>query len=228
MSLLEEIKENITNVFLWTDSKTVLNHLRNEDRNFGVFVAHRINEMRNATTFDYWHYVPTEENIADFTTRCQEFPRLINNKNWFYEPDFLEAFELNTFDNSPVLQNNLMNIKNVNVITKSKYGGSSNEIEMSWTYYSFLPKLVRHISWILKPKRYWMIWKKGEKDRENFTQLSTKDTHNGLETIKIAQHQSFPLQIANLLSQKGIKCNSNILSSSPFIDKKISYVLEKD
>ena len=67
-----------------------------------------------------------------------------------------------------------------------------------------------------------MIWKRGEKDRENFTQLSTKDTQNGLETIKIAQHQSFPLEIANLLSQKGINYNSKILSLSPFIDKKIS------
>ena len=83
MSLLEQIKENITNVFLWTDSRTILNYLRNEDRNFGVFVAHRINEIRNATTFDDWHYVPTEENIADFTTRYQEFPRLISKKNWF-------------------------------------------------------------------------------------------------------------------------------------------------
>ena len=77
-----------------------------------------------------------------------------------------------------------MNIKDVN-ITKSKYGGSSNEIEMSWTYYLSLPKLVRHISWILKSKRYWMILERGGQDRENFTQLSTKDTLNGLETIKI-------------------------------------------
>ena len=118
VSLLEEIKENITKIFLWTDSKTVLNYLRNEDGNFGVFVAHRVNEIRNHTTFDEWHYVPTEEHIADFTTRYQEFPRLINTKNWFYGPDFLQAFEFNIFDNGPVLQNNLMNIKDVNIVTK--------------------------------------------------------------------------------------------------------------
>ena len=154
LSLLEEIKENITNVFLGTDSKTVLNYLRNKDRNFGVFVAHRINEIRNGTTFDYWHYVLTEENIAGFTTRYQEYPWLINNKNWFYVPDFFEAFQFDTFDNSTVLQNNLMNTKDVNIIMKSKYGGSSNEIEISWTCYSLLPKLVPRISWILKSKRY--------------------------------------------------------------------------
>ena len=74
-----------------------------------------------------------------------------------------------------------------------------------------------------------MIWKRGGKGRENFPQLSTKDTHNGLETlIKIAQHQSFPLEIANLLSQRSITCNSKILLLSPSIDEKISYVLEED
>lgn len=50
-------------------------------------------------------------------------------------------------------------------------------------YYSSLPKLVRHISWILKLKRNWLKWKTGEKGRENLRQLSTKDTRNGLETL---------------------------------------------
>ena len=99
VSLLQEIKENITKAFLWTGSKTVLNYWRNEDKHF----AHRFNEIRNHTTSDDWHYVPTEENIANFTTRYHEFLRLINNKNWFYGPGFLQAFKFNTFDNSPVL-----------------------------------------------------------------------------------------------------------------------------
>ena len=114
-----------------------------------------------------------------------------------------------------------MNIKSVNIITKSKYDGSSNEIEVNWTYYSLLPKLIRRISLFFNLKRNLMIWKREEKGRENFTQLSTKDTHNGLETlIKIVQPQSFPSEIANLLSQRSIDCNSKILSLSPFVNKK--------
>ena len=43
--------------------------------------------------------------------------------------------------------------------------------------------------------------KKREKDKENFTQLSTKDTNNSLETLtKIALHQSLSLELSNLLS----------------------------
>ena len=70
----------------------------------------------------------------------------MNNKNCFYGPNILQAFEFDTFE--LVLQNNLMNIEDVKILTKSKDGDSSNEIEINWTYYSTLPKLVRHISWI--------------------------------------------------------------------------------
>ena len=154
---------------------------------------------------------------------------MLNNKNWFYGPHFLQDFEFNILDKCSVLQNKLMNIKDVNIITKSKYDGSSNEIEINWAYYSSLPKLIPHISWILRLKRNWTIWKRGEKGRENLTQLSTKDTYNGLETlIKIAHHQSFSLEIVKFLSQRVINCNSKILSLPPFTDKKISYVLEED
>ena len=154
---------------------------------------------------------------------------MLNNKNWFYGPHFLQDFEFNILDKCSVLQNKLMNIKDVNIITKSKYDGSSNEIEINWAYYSSLPKLIPHISWILRLKRNWTIWKRGEKGRENLTQLSTKDTYNGLETlIKIAHHQSFSLEIVKFLSQRVINCNSKILSLPPFTDKKISYVLEVD
>ena len=121
---------------------------------------------------------------------------MLNNKNWFYRPHFLQDFEFNILDKCSVLQNKLMNIKDVNIITKSKYDGSNNEIEINWTYYSSLPKLIPHINWILRLKLNWTIWKRGEKGRENLTQLSTKDTYNGLETlIKIAHHQSFSLEI---------------------------------
>ena len=94
------LKKNITKVFLWADSKTILNYLENAGRNFGVFVAHRDNEIHNHTIPDDWHYIPTEQNVADFTTRHHEFLQLTNIKNWFYGPDFLQAFEFNTFDNN--------------------------------------------------------------------------------------------------------------------------------
>ena len=37
------------NTFLWTDLKIVLNYLNNNDTNFGVYIAHQINEIRQQT-----------------------------------------------------------------------------------------------------------------------------------------------------------------------------------
>ena len=51
-------------------------------------------------------------------------------------------------------------------------------------------------------------------------------TNNGLETlIKIAQHQSFPMEMSNLLSKGSTNCNSKIVLLSPFSgEKKVLYV----
>ena len=43
ITIVNEIPIEKGNTLLWTDSKTVLNYLNNNDTNFGVYKAHRIN-----------------------------------------------------------------------------------------------------------------------------------------------------------------------------------------
>lgn len=141
------------------------------------------------------------------------------DKNWFYGPDFLEVFEFNTFYDNPALQNNLINAKYISIITKSKDYGSSTAVETNLTNYLSFPKLVRQVSWILKIKRNWLIWKTGGKER--FTELNTNDANNDLETlVKITQNHSFPLEMSNLLSQRSINCQCKMLLLFSFIDEK--------
>ena len=45
-TLIEEINLEIKEVFFWCDFKMVLSYIRNEHSNFGVYVAHRINEIQ--------------------------------------------------------------------------------------------------------------------------------------------------------------------------------------
>ena len=57
-----------------TDSKLVFSHyLQNEDRNFGIFVSHRVNEILEKTKLNKRNYVSSESNIADKTSRYQTF-----------------------------------------------------------------------------------------------------------------------------------------------------------
>ena len=68
-SIVREIPIEKWNTFLWTDSKIVLNYLNNKDTNFGVYVAHRINEFRQSADPDNCCYIKTKQNPADHTTR---------------------------------------------------------------------------------------------------------------------------------------------------------------
>ena len=47
-TIVNEIRVEKRNTFLWKDSKIVLSYLNN-DTNFGVYIAHPINEIRQST-----------------------------------------------------------------------------------------------------------------------------------------------------------------------------------
>ena len=67
---IAELKINVDNVYFYSDSKTVINYIRNNYSNFGVFVAHRIHEIRNISETKQWYYVRPKLNVADDATRC--------------------------------------------------------------------------------------------------------------------------------------------------------------
>ena len=48
-TILEEVKLQVEAVFLWCDSKTMINYINNEKTNFGVFIAHRVNKIRDSS-----------------------------------------------------------------------------------------------------------------------------------------------------------------------------------
>ena len=43
--ITKEFKIPIKETFMWTDSKIILHYLQNEDRNFRIYVSHRVNEI---------------------------------------------------------------------------------------------------------------------------------------------------------------------------------------
>ena len=71
--ILDEVKLEIKSVYFWCDSKTVINYLKNETTNFGVYIAHRVNEIRRSSSIEDWYYVPTKLNVTDDLTRFTGF-----------------------------------------------------------------------------------------------------------------------------------------------------------
>ena len=128
--ILDEIKLGIKSVHFWCDSKTVINYLKNETTNFGVYIAHRVNEIRRRSSMEDWYYVPTELNAADDLTRFTGFQTLTIQLWWCTGPEFLlqdniKSVHLNLTKTASVTLDELTNPfvqleSNADKITKNK------------------------------------------------------------------------------------------------------------
>ena len=88
-SLREELEyDQITKVF-YTDSQVVLGYIKNDARRFHVFVANRVQQIRENSTPDQWKYIETNENPADESSRGLSPQYLVNNSRWLRGPPFL-------------------------------------------------------------------------------------------------------------------------------------------
>ena len=108
--IVEETKCELKEVHLWTDSKIVINYIKNEITNFGVFIAHHINEIRNNSTVNKQHYVSTKDNFADDLTRYKGFDSLQNASRWCNGLDVLH----NNLENQEIVNVNTISTKDKN------------------------------------------------------------------------------------------------------------------
>ena len=68
--IIEYTQANVENIFLWSDSKTVLNCIQNQETNFANYIVHRIDEIRGNTNIGQWSYICSSSNVADDATKC--------------------------------------------------------------------------------------------------------------------------------------------------------------
>ena len=73
----------------WTDSKVVLGYLNNEARRFHVFVANRVQQIRDETSPEQWRYVEGKENPADEASRGLTTREFLDSERWLSGPSFL-------------------------------------------------------------------------------------------------------------------------------------------
>ena len=79
-----DIKEHF-----WTDSKIVLGYVNNDAKRFHVYVANRVQQIRDVTNPSSWLYVSTDVNPADHASRGLSASQLLQGSNWLTGPPFL-------------------------------------------------------------------------------------------------------------------------------------------
>lgn len=100
--LKEELELQVDKEYYWTDSQVVLGYINNEARRFHVFVANRVQRIREVTDPAQWYYVNTDQNPADHASRGLSVKDLIQS-NWLKGPEFLWERELVASEFSPEL-----------------------------------------------------------------------------------------------------------------------------
>ena len=80
--------EDVNEIF-WTDSKVVLGYISNDAKRFHVYVANRVQQIRDYTTVDQWRYISSEPNPADDVSRGLDVEELVQHWRWWNGPQFL-------------------------------------------------------------------------------------------------------------------------------------------
>ena len=84
-----ELDDPVDSETYWTDSTTVLKYIRNEAKRFHVFVANRVQNIRDQTDPAQWWYVESKNNPADDALRGLNGYQLSDQQRWIKGPDFL-------------------------------------------------------------------------------------------------------------------------------------------
>ena len=88
---LKDLTFKVTDIFMWTDSTTVLQWLHSCSK-LPVFVGNRTGEILESTSTDQWHHILSGDNPADTGTRGI-FSEALKKSSWVNGPSILRTTE---------------------------------------------------------------------------------------------------------------------------------------
>ena len=91
--LYEELEVKPETIIYHTDSTTVLRYIGNERKRFQIFVANRVQLIRDYTSPMQWKYVDASSNPADDASRGLSAAGLLQQKRWINGQQFMWKLE---------------------------------------------------------------------------------------------------------------------------------------
>ena len=177
-------------------SEVVLGYNQNESRKFKVFVANRIEMIRDHTDINQWHYVGTKDNPANYSSRGIDRANDQAVQRWFRRPSFLwkpEA-EWTIQDNRGKILQNDPEIKKCLQINCISTGNDIMEALESWI--SSWYKMKRVVAMVLRCKKLLKKFPKGESQGEMINSSLLKEAK--IEIIKVVQARKFAAEMKSL------------------------------
>ncbi|KAA8592103.1 hypothetical protein FQN60_017558, partial [Etheostoma spectabile] len=211
--LKEELELRVDREYFWTDSQVVLGYINNEARRFHVFVANRVQRIRETTNPEQWYYVDTVENPADHASRGLKVAELINS-NWFVVPKFLWERELVTNQGPSDLLVGDPEVKTIQVLTTE----AAKQVE-------FQERLSRFSKWTTVVNVIARIQRLAKRINKS-TPLNVEERKRAtLTLIKLAQQHAFKEELHILSQEPGkLPCNHQLYQLDPFLQDGVMRV----
>lgn len=186
--LKEELELKVDREYFWTDSQVVLGYINNDARRFHVFVANRVQRIRENTDPEQWSHVDTAENPADHASRGLKVSELISS-NWLTGPAFLWQREIVTNQGNSDL---LVGDPEVKAIQVLKTEATRQDV--------FLERLSRFSKWTIAVKVIARIQRLAHRIKKAEPPSVEESRKATLTLVKLAQQDSFKEEL-HLLSQ---------------------------
>ncbi|XP_058443677.1 uncharacterized protein LOC131425643 [Malaya genurostris] len=216
--LYETVSKSIqipAKAYFWTDSTIVKCWLSSHPSRWQQFVANRVSEIQHITRGGIWSHVAGINNPADIISRGATPAELAERKEWWIGADFLQ-------DNScwpqttEILEQQFDSVllEERPLVTAVLQIFPPNEI---FSLHSSLLKLMRLTAWI---SRFAHNCKQINKALVRTGMLTAREHAIALNTlVKIAQSESFPVEIADLAASGQVKATSRLNSKDPFLEE---------
>lgn len=193
--------------YFWTDSKVVLGYLKNEAKCFHVFVANRVQEIRTSTESSRWHYVPSDQNPADITSRgCSS--EGIRTSCWIHGPPFLQQPDLEISLNESVPD---IDPEDPEVKASSFQTRSTEERP------SILERLARFSEWTTIVKVIQRL-KRSIRAQDSHKPSTERQRAAEIFILKLLQAAYFETELKALSSGDHLKRSSVLFSLDAFLD----------
>lgn len=148
--LIEKLK--ISEIYLFSDSKTVLSWLQIQPHLLKTFVANRVVQILDWTDPSFWHHVSSEDNAADPASRGLTPAQLLESSLWFDGPAFLQLHKNQwpIYSSSKELPEKVPELKQSEALTLVVKASVQSDLVSVISKFSSLSKLINVFGWVLR------------------------------------------------------------------------------
>ena len=225
--------QNVAEYF-WTDSQVVLGYIANEARRFQIYVANRVQQIRDSTSVDQWRYVDTKSNPADKASRGMNADEMFNSSLWWNGPEFLSS--VSPFPSEPIsdLPVDDPEFKKTTVLAANTQPAKPLDLLDRLEYFSSWHRAKRAIAVCIRFKNILKDRIQGKpRQKESYLPIDIAELQNAEKVILQAlQQHVFPNEYSSLKKLGSyarerprarernimIKQNSNLYRLDPYMD----------